>query len=574
MDAWSQAATSATSSSPAEKEEKSLGLMQQVGNVTSAQFYNRLIRRYVESVAQGDREALFKALDVLADMRSKGVELNLLIFNSILAVCKKAAATDQTEAAVNAAFQILRDIKSLQLQPDLVTFNLLLETCSNAIDCGYAECFEDALSTFDMMQEYAIRPNIATYNMLLFSCSRAAQDSGPSIISKCFDILDLMQADGMLPDISVFNAMIDACAKSARGDDGVSVGLQILERMASNNIEPDVITYNSLINVCAMSAAEGDTNAFVNAREILNMMLKAGVRPNVVTFNSLATIIVRAVQAGEITDPGAAASQGQQVIDMMSQAGVQPNVITYNAILSAVVRAKSGDPGQSREEIMNIITKMSSTGILPNAVTFQMIMEDLGKLGKSTESQRVLGALQLLQVKKSGDDSIFNYVVDICQRSEERVKVLIPVIKYLADHEMIPNVFIFNALLSRCKSFGGDGLKEAITLVDLMIQHEVKINEKTMVLVDEVRKAHEEDPELRGVQAWDLFQEELEEHKREKRKRIKLIPIDCTLEDMVNMKGNWVPYYDVDNTDEYPDDGEDKIPDEGLGKDPDGKGKD
>eukprot|EP00960_Hanusia_phi_P062112 765047-Hanusia_phi.AAC.3 len=278
MDAWSQAATSATSSSPAEKEEKSLGLMQQVGNVTSAQFYNRLIRRYVESVAQGDREALFKALDVLADMRSKGVELNLLIFNSILAVCKKAAATDQTEAAVNAAFQILRDIKSLQLQPDLVTFNLLLETCSNAIDCGYAECFEDALSTFDMMQEYAIRPNIATYNMLLFSCSRAAQDSGPSIISKCFDILDLMQADGMLPDISVFNAMIDACAKSARGDDGVSVGLQILERMASNNIEPDVITYNSLINVCAMSAAEGDTNAFVNAREILNMMLKAGVR--------------------------------------------------------------------------------------------------------------------------------------------------------------------------------------------------------------------------------------------------------------------------------------------------------
>ena len=36
-------------------------------------------------------------------------------------------------------------------------------------------------------------------------------------------------------------------------------------------------------------------------------------RPNVVTFNSLATIIVRAVQAGDITDPGAAASQGQQV---------------------------------------------------------------------------------------------------------------------------------------------------------------------------------------------------------------------------------------------------------------------
>ena len=60
-----------------------------------------------------------------------------------------------------------------------------------------------------------------------------------------------------------------------------------------------------------------------------------------------------------------------------------------------------------------IITKMSLTGILPNAVTFQMIMEvfkliefamllippqDLAKFGGSTESQRVLGALQLLQV--------------------------------------------------------------------------------------------------------------------------------------------------------------------------------
>lgn len=56
---------------------------------------------------------------------------------------------------------------------------------------------------------------------------------------------------------------------------------------------------------------------------------------------------------------------------------------------------------------------MSLTGILPNAVTFQMIMEvfkiielamrlippqDLAKFGDSTESQRVLGALQLLQV--------------------------------------------------------------------------------------------------------------------------------------------------------------------------------
>uniref|UniRef100_A0A7S4NP50 Pentatricopeptide repeat-containing protein n=1 Tax=Guillardia theta TaxID=55529 RepID=A0A7S4NP50_GUITH len=112
---------------------------------------------------------------------------------------------------------------------------------------------------------------------------------------------------------------------------------------------------------------------------------------------------------------------------------------------------------------------------------------------------------------------------------------------------MVPNVFTFNALLSRCKSFGGDGLKEAILLVETMRQHDVKINDRTFALVQEVRKAHEEDPELRGVQAWDLFSEELIEHNRQKEARIKLVPIDCTLEDMVNMKGNWVPFYEVDD---------------------------
>ena len=278
MDAWSQAATSANSSTQAEKEERSLNLMKQVGNVTSVQFYNRMIRQYVESVSEGDKMALFKALDALAEMRRKNLEVNLLTVNSVLTVCKKAASTDQMEEAVNAAFQIFEDMKSMKLPPDLVTFNLLLETCSNAIECGYAECFDKASSVFDKMQEYQIKPNVASYNMLLFSCSRAARDSGPLIISKCFHILDLMEEDGLLPDTSVFNAMIDACAKSATGNDGVSVGLQILERMSANRIEPDVITYNSLINVCAMSAADGDTNAFANAQEILYMMLKNGVR--------------------------------------------------------------------------------------------------------------------------------------------------------------------------------------------------------------------------------------------------------------------------------------------------------
>jgi pentatricopeptide repeat protein len=121
------------------------------------------------------------------------------------------------------------------------------------------------------------------------------------------------QANNVAPQVITYNALVDTCARAGKGREGIDLALSLLERMQTSGLQPDTVTYNSLINTCAR-AADSDGRAFQSALHVLNQMEKAEVPPNVVTFNSLTTIIARAAQAGDITDPGAAFSQGQQVL--------------------------------------------------------------------------------------------------------------------------------------------------------------------------------------------------------------------------------------------------------------------
>lgn len=159
-----------------------------------------------------------------------------------------------------------------------------------------------------------------------------------------------------------YNSLVDACARAGKGVEGIDLALSILHRMETSGLQPDAVTYNSLINTCARAAGAG-SRSFQAGLMVLDRMQVAGVRPNVVTFNSLATIIARTAQAGDIIDPGAASSQGQQVLGLLLSADVEPTVVTLNALLSAVVSAGVAGNERSDEEVEGLLEILLQLGV-------------------------------------------------------------------------------------------------------------------------------------------------------------------------------------------------------------------
>merc|ERR1712216_1073787 len=58
-------------------------------------------------------------------------------------------------------------------------------------------------------------------------------------------------------------------------------------------------------------------------------------------------------------------------------------------------------------------------------------------------------------------------------------------------------------------SFGGDGLAESIALCDIMYQTGIQFTSQTEAIADRIRQAHDADPDLAGLEAWDLITSEI-----------------------------------------------------------------
>jgi hypothetical protein len=86
---------------------------------------------------------------------------------------------------------------------------------------------------------------------------------------------------------------------------------------------------------------------------------------------------------------------------------------------------------------------------------------------------------------------------------------MLPLIRRVVSLGARPELPFFHALLNRCMSFGGDGLGESIALCDIMYQIDVEFTSQTEAIADRIRQAHDDDPALAGLEAWDVLTPEI-----------------------------------------------------------------
>jgi len=58
-------------------------------------------------------------------------------------------------------------------------------------------------------------------------------------------------------------------------------------------------------------------------------------------------------------------------------------------------------------------------------------------------------------------------------------------------------------------SYGGDGLGESLALCDIMYQIDLEFTSQTEAIAERIRRAHDDDPALAGLEAWDLITPEI-----------------------------------------------------------------
>ena len=491
---------------------------------------------------------------VLQDMEDDGVDPNTYTYTALITACAKAAGTRLGVQAVDRGLDLLGQMRERAIEADTVTYNALLDACAKAAAAAAADgltALDKGFALLGVMERSGPRPDYVTYNTMMHACAKAAtyQPHGRECLQRALQLLDRMEQGQVTPQVITYNALVDTCARAGQGRDGIDLALSLLSRMEVSGLKPDAITYNSLINTCARAADSDARHAFESALAVLARMEKALVCPNVVTFNSLATIVARAAQAGEITDPGAASSQGQQVLGLMLTAGVKPNVVTLNALLSAVVAAGLVGGEASDDDVEELLYMLSGElGVQPNVVTWNHVIDsvrqanllaacdedqglakpeyaapidgtsmeqdsgqgELGVRGRGEVNvEDIMEALDIVEVAGPVDGAVLGHIMDAMQRSKERVLHLLPLLRRLVSLGARPELAFFHSLLNRCMSFGGDGLGESLALIDIMDQIDVDFNAQTEAIADRIREAHDNDPDLVGLEAWDLVTPEI-----------------------------------------------------------------
>ena len=470
IDVWSQAAA-LSDADEGLQEQGAVSLIRSAGARANALPYTRLINEHARAAANGDRAALARAFQVLDDMAEDGVEPNKITFTALITTCAKAAGAGVGTFALDRGTLLLERMQELGLETDIVTFNALLDACAKAAALPSSEgmsALDKGFALLDRMEKTGPRPNYITYNTLVHACAKAAAfpSHGPVCLDRALQLLDRMEAAKEKPQVMTYNALVDTCARAGKGREGIEQALSLLRRMEASGLQPDVITYNSLINTCAR-AANSDRTAFQSALSILELMESAGVTPNVVTFNSLATIIARAAQAGDICDPSAALSQGQQVLGMLLSANLVPTVVTLNALLSSILSAGISGAERSDEQVEEILDVLLQLGVRPNVVTFNQVLEsiqhaealelqteadDAGGIGRQdgegagrgggkgarwvrgeAEVDDLLETLEIFEMVGGIEKQILSHACDLIQRSDERVLALLPLLRRLVS---------------------------------------------------------------------------------------------------------------------------------------------
>eukprot|EP00803_Ostreobium_quekettii_P008666 evm.model.scf_2275.1 EVM.evm.TU.scf_2275.1 scf_2275:4097-7404(+) len=284
----------------------------------------------------GSHQQLRRALELVAEMRSRGIRCNVRTFTALMNVCIKA---NEMDLALDVYHQMLRE----GCTPNLVTYNTLIDIY------GKTGQWARAIEVLDTLDRQNIQPEVRTYNTVISACNRGGQPE------QALHVYERMLSKDVKPSATTYTALISAYGKKGQ----VDKALEIFQDMVRRGCERNVITYSSLIGACEKAGR------WELAVDLFNKMHRENCKPNVVTYNSL---IAACANGGHW-------AKACEVFDHMVANGCRPDSTTYSAVISALTR------GGSWARALRTFEDMQSQACRPDAVVYNALLDVLWQSG-------------------------------------------------------------------------------------------------------------------------------------------------------------------------------------------------
>jgi pentatricopeptide repeat protein len=209
-------------------EEQQASLVMKMMNANGVEpnvvTYSTLVSMYAILAERGDRRAPYKAMRALDEMRSLGLVPNEFSYSSAIAACAGATNSIGCTAAVELGRMLLAAMKRDGLRVTAVPYNTLLAGCARAVATDPAAmhlCWQ----LFREVQAEGIQMTAVTYTTLIDAGARALDQR---ILDEGLQLLQQMTGEGIEPNVMTFNAMFKAYASAARAAiDAGRAGAQI-----------------------------------------------------------------------------------------------------------------------------------------------------------------------------------------------------------------------------------------------------------------------------------------------------------------------------------------------------------
>lgn len=308
---------------------------------------------YTTVISQcGNHQQLRRALELVAEMRARGISCNVHTYSALMSVCVKCS---ECELALDVYGQMLDE----GCTPNLVTYNVLIDAFART------EQWAQASEVLDAIALRGLVPEARTYNSIISACGKAGQPDA------ALRVYQRMLSDGVEPTSTTYTSLISAFGRGGQ----VEEAMEMYRDMIARGCEANVITYSSLISVCER-AGRSDL-----ALGLLDEMKSMGVRPNVVTFNSLLAACLHANDWGK----------AHNLFESMTSAGCKPDAVTFAVLLLAYERG-----GQWRFAV-SALEKACASGIRLEACAYNAVIGTLWDNGRLSSLRKAVQLLNIAQ---------------------------------------------------------------------------------------------------------------------------------------------------------------------------------
>eukprot|EP00878_Enallax_costatus_P004567 GHUV01004808.1.p1 GENE.GHUV01004808.1~~GHUV01004808.1.p1 ORF type:complete len:696 (+),score=237.48 GHUV01004808.1:1024-3111(+) len=272
---------------------------------------------------------LRRALELVAEMRSRAVPLNVHTYSALLNVCLKA---NELDLSLDVYAQMLQE----GCTPNLVTYNTLLDIYNKM------GRWMDALNVLELLQHQNIKPEARTYNAIIQCCNTAGRYNEAVRVHK------VMCAAGVEPNGATFNAALTSYARSGQ----LEAALSLFNLMAGRGYERGANTYAAVLSACELPGR------WDLALELLQQMQLEGVRPSTACFTSAISACMH----------GGQPQHAEQLFERMCTF-CKPDATTFNCLVCVYCRL-----GKHREAI-NMLEVMLRGGQHVDITTYDAAID-------------------------------------------------------------------------------------------------------------------------------------------------------------------------------------------------------